>query len=226
VRYAWLVKPVLYVGNRNYSSWSLRPWLVLTWSGLDFETRVLPLGGPGYATRQMPSVLAVSPSGTVPVLHLGDDAVSDSLAIAEWAAEQVPRLWPADPTARLHARSAACEMHAGFGALRASLPCNIRRRASPRELDQPARRDLARVEELWTSLRARFGGGGAYLFGASPTVADAFFTPVATRLRTYGVTLASEAQRYADALLAEPAFRAWEAEGNAEPWTMPEWDTF
>src|SRR6185436_7519774 len=89
-----VVKPVLYVGNRNYSSWSLRPWLVLRWGGIDFETRVVKLGGPGYTRREVPSVLAVSPGGTVPVLHLGGDAIGDSLAISEWAAEQIPFLWP------------------------------------------------------------------------------------------------------------------------------------
>src|SRR4051812_26445765 len=174
------MKPILYVGNKNYSSWSLRPWLVLTWAGIEFETRVIPLGGPGYAKRQMPSVLAVSPSGTVPALRLGEDAIGDSLAISEWAAERAPELWPSDPTARLYARSAACEMHSGFAALRAKLPCNIRRRASRRTPDEPVRRDIARLEMLWTSLRGRFGGGGPYLFGFAPTIADAFFTPVAT----------------------------------------------
>ena len=154
----------------------------------------------------------MSPTGTVPALHVGGEVVPDSLAISEWAAEQAPQLWPSDPTARLHARAAACEMHAGFAALRAKLPCNIRRRTSPRELDEDTRRDVARVEALWTSLRARFGKGGAYLFGAAPTIPDAFFTPIVTRFRTYGISLSSEAQRYAEALLADPAFRAWEAE--------------
>ncbi|MDF2698091.1 MAG: Glutathione S-transferase [Labilithrix sp.] len=115
-------------------------------------------------------------------------------------------------------------MHSGFSALRANLTCNIRRRAAPRELAEDTRRDVARVEALWTSLRARFGGEGPFLFGATPTITDAFFTPVATRFRTYGVALSDEAQRYADALLSDAAFRAWEAEGNAEPWAMSEWD--
>ncbi len=218
------MKPVLYVGNRNYSSWSLRPWLVLTWAGIDFETKVIPLGGPGYRQRAMPSVLAVSPSGTVPALRVGGATIGDSLAISEWAAEKAPQLWPRDAVARMHARAAACEMHSGFGALRTSLTCNIRRRAGRRALNDETRRDVARLESLWTSLRARFGGEGPYLFGATPTIADAFFTPVATRMRTYDVELTASAQEYVDALLAEPAFRAWEAEGIAETWTMPEWD--
>jgi glutathione S-transferase len=220
------VKPVLYVGNRNYSSWSLRPWLVLTWGRIGFELRVIPLGGPGYTHRQMPSVLDVSPPGTVPVLHLGEDIIADSLAISEWAAEKTPALWPEDTIARAHARSAVCEIHSGFGALRGKLPCNIRRRANARELAPDTRREVARVEAIWTSLLVRFGGHGPYLFGAVPTIADAFFTPIATRFRTYSVTIGDRAQAYADALLANPAFRDWEQEGARETWAMAELDAF
>ena len=167
----------------------------------------------------------MSPSGTVPVLHLDGGVIGDSLAISEWAAERAPALWPEDPLARAHARSAACEMHSGFSALRAKLPCNIRRRAGSRELDDDVRRDVERVETIWTTSRERFGGAGPYLFGATPTVADAFFAPVATRFRTYGVKIGPEAQRYADALLANPAFRQWEEAAIGEQWTMPQWDS-
>jgi glutathione S-transferase len=219
------MKPILYVGNRNYSSWSLRPWLALSWAGIAFETRVVPLGGQGYASRQMPSVLAVHAAGTVPALHLGDDVIGDSLAISEWAAERVPSLWPGAELARALARSAACEMHSSFGALRANLVCNIRRRAEPRQLGDDVRRDVERIEAIWTSLRARFGAGGPYLFGENPTIADAFFTPVATRFRTYAVTIGVEAQRYADALLNNPAFLEWEAGAIAEEWLMAESDS-
>lgn len=216
---------VLYVGNQNYSSWSLRPWLALKWGGIAFETRVVPLGGPGYLKRQVAGVLAVNPSGTVPVLHASGAVIGDSLAISEWAAERTPSLWPLDPVARALARSAACEMHSGFGALRSALPCNIRRRAEPRALGEDVRRDVERMQQLWASLRARFGGAGPYLFGSSPTIADAFFTPVATRFRTYAVELRGDAQAYADALLANDAFREWERDGEREPFTMPEWDS-
>ncbi|HKQ68136.1 MAG TPA: glutathione S-transferase [Polyangiaceae bacterium] len=218
------MKPILYVGNQNYSSWSLRPWLVLEWAGIDFETRVIPLGGPGYLDRKVPAVLAISPTGSVPALHLGDDVIVDSLAISEWAAEQSPRVWPRDPRARAYARAAACEMHAGFAALRNACPCNIRRRAEKRTLSAEVRRDVERIESIWTTLQARFGGGGPYLFGEEPTIADAFFTPVATRFRTYAVELGAESQKYADALLANPAFRRWEAAGIAETWTIPTTD--
>ena len=219
------MKPILYVGNRNYSSWSMRPWLALTWGGIDFETRVVPLGGHGYASRQMPSVLAVYPAGTVPVLHVGDDVIGDSLAISEWAAERAPALWPEASVARAQARSAVCEMHSSFAALRATLVCNIRRRAEPRSLGEEVRRDVARIEAIWTSLRARFGAGGPYLFGDRPTIADAFFTPVATRFRTYAVKIGAEAQRYADVLLKNPAFLEWEAGAVAEEWVMAESDS-
>lgn len=218
------VKPVLYVGNKNYSSWSLRPWLVLTWAGLDFETRVVKLGGEGYLKRKVPGVLAISPSGTVPALHVGGDVIGDSLAISEWAAEHVPSLWPADPLVRAHARSAACEMHSSFGALRSAMPCNIRRRTQAKPTNEDVLSDIARVQQIWTTLRARFGAGGAYLFGKEPCIADAFYTPVATRFRTYGVKLEPDAQRYADTLLSNDAFRVWEAEAVAEPFGMPEWD--
>jgi glutathione S-transferase len=219
------VKPILYVGNRNYSSWSLRPWLVLTWGGIDFETRVVPLGGPRYLKREIPEVLAVSPAGTVPALHLGTEIIGDSLAISEWAAEQAPALWPRDATARAHARSVACEVHSSFGALRSSLPCNIRRRAAPRHLGEEVLRDVQRIDAIWTSVSARFGCEGPYLFGTAPTIADAFFTPIATRFRTYAVETSAEAQRYADALLANPRFLEWEEEGNREPWAMTQWDS-
>jgi glutathione S-transferase len=219
------MKRVLYVGNQNYSSWSMRPWLVLSWGKIDFETRVLPLGGTGYGAKQMPTVLAVSPTGTVPALNLDGDVITDSLAISEWAAERVPTLWPVDERARAHARAATCEMHSGFGALRSHLPCNIRRRAEPRERTADIQRDIARIDALWTGLHARFAAGGPYLFGATPTIVDAFFTPVATRFRTYAVPLSHEAQRYADTLLANEAFRTWEAQAVRETWTMPEWDS-
>jgi glutathione S-transferase len=217
------VTPILYIGNRNYSSWSLRPWLVLRWSDTEFETRVVQLGGPGYGDKQVPAVLAISPTGTVPALHIGSEVVVDSLAISEWAAEQDRSLWPADPVARAYARSAVCEMHSGFSAIRSQMPCNIRRRTPAREWNPDVCRELARIESLWTQLRTRFGSSGPYLFGGR-SIADAFFAPVATRLRTYSIKLGSEAQSYADTLLADTAFREWEGLAVQEAWTMPQWD--
>lgn len=212
---------VLYIGNKNYSSWSLRPWLVLTWAGIRFEERVIPLGGPGYGKSQIAAVLAVSPSGRVPALEVEGLTIWDSLAIAEWAAEQAPeaRLWPEDPATRAICRAVTCEMHSSFGAIRRDLSMNIRRRTTPRDWPEDTRADLVRVEALWQSTRARYGAGGPFLFGAR-TIADAFYAPVAARLRTYGVPLQPVSQAYAAAIFADPAFRAWEAAAEAEPWTI------
>lgn len=217
--------PVLYIGNKNYSSWSLRPWLALTWAGIAFEERVIPLGGPGYGRGRIPEIRAVSPTGRVPALDLGELVIWDSLSICEWAAETAPSagLWPADARARAICRSVTCEMHAGFGALRRDLSMNLRRRTAPKQWASDTADDLARVDELWRTTRARWGQGGPFLFGAR-TIADAFYAPVVTRLRTYGVPLSPDAAAYSEAVLADPAFRAWEAAAEAEPWTMPSID--
>jgi glutathione S-transferase len=216
------MKATLYIGNKNYSSWSMRPWLVLTWAGIPFVEHVLPLGGPGYGQSKIPAVLAVSPSGRVPALSAGDVTIWDSLAIAEWAAEQAPsaRLWPQDATARAVARSVTCEMHSSFAALRRDLSMNVRRRAAPRPLPEETLADIARIEGLWGSARERYGGGGAFLFGAK-TIADAFFAPVATRFRSYGVAIAPGSTAYCEAIFADPAFRAWEDAAGRETWAIP-----
>jgi glutathione S-transferase len=216
------MKPILHLGNQNYSSWSMRPWLALTWGGVAFDAHVIPMGGEGYGKRQDPAIVAVSHSGNVPALQLGDVTIVDSLAICEWAAEQAPHLWPADALVRAQARAVTCEMHSGFADLRRALPCNIRRRAEARVLDPGALRDLAYLEALWS--RCLDASVGPYLFGATPTIADAFFAPVATRLRTYAVPVSGRSQAYADTLLANAAFRVWEAAALAEPWSMPHWD--
>ena len=216
------MKPLLYLGNQNYSSWSMRPWLALTWGGIPFDTHVIPMGGEGYGKRQSRSILDVSYSGNVPALHLNDVTIVDSLAICEWAAEQAPHLWPSDALVRAQARAVTCEMHAGFADLRRALPCNIRRRVAPRVLDDAASRDVAYLEWLWGRCLKAFAG--PYLFGNTPTIADAFFTPVATRFRTYGTLLSPVTQSYVDTLLANDAFRVWEAAALAEPWSMTHWD--
>lgn len=216
--------PVLSIGNKNYSSWSLRPWLALKWGNLPFEERVIQLGGEGYGRAKIPAIRAVSPSGRVPALEVSPELVIwDSLAICEWAAEQVPSLWPADATARAVARSVACEMHSGFGAIRRDLSMNLRRRTTPRPWGDDTRDELARIQDLWRTTRARFGGGGPFLFGVR-SIADAFFAPVVTRFRTYGVELTPESAAYSAAVLADPAFREWEKAAEAEEWTMPKID--
>lgn len=217
--------PVLYIGNKNYSSWSMRPWLALTWAGLAFEERVLPLGNVGYGKSKMPDILAASPSGRVPALDLGDGVtIWDSLAICEWAAEQAPQLWPQDPAARALARSAAAEMHAGFAALRREAPMNLRRRMkTPPVLSPDAQGDIERIEELFSMLRRKFPEGGPFLFGAR-SIADAFYAPLVSRFRTYAIPLSPLAQSYCSAVFADPAFRAWDEAAKTEPWTQPDID--
>lgn len=211
----------LYVGNRNYSSWSLRPWLLLRWSGLPFDTQLVRLDQPGYGRKAIAEVLAVSPNGCMPALHHDGLVVWDSLAIAEWAAERVAPgvLWPVDPQRRAQARSATCEMHSGFAGMRRDLSMNIHRRVQVPAATWPqdTRDDLARIEALWTGLRERHAGDGPFLFGTR-SIADAFFTPVATRLRTYGVGVGAVAQAYRDTLLADADFKAWEAEAVPDSW--------
>jgi len=215
-----MAAPLLFIGNKNYSSWSMRPWLALKWAGIAFDEQVIPLGGEGYGRSQIKEVVAVSPSGRVPSLHVADTVIYESLAICEWAAEQTPLLWPADPLVRAEARAVACEMHAGFAALRRDMSMNLRRRVDR----QPAwpddtRSDLDRLYALWGGLRARYGEGGPFLFGAR-TIADAMFAPVATRLRTYAVDAPEHAQAYCASIFADAAFQEWERAGVAEPWTI------
>lgn len=216
--------PTLFIGNKNYSSWSMRPWLALRWGNIPFNERVIQLGGEGYGKSQISDVLAVSPSGRVPVLHLNGVAINDSLAICEWAAERAPQLWPSDETTRALARSAAAEMHSGFASVRRDLSMNIRR-----QLDaQPAwaedtRADLTRLFELWSNARERNGAAGAYLFGAR-SIADAMFAPVASRLRTYKVSAPPIVRAYCETIFADDAFRDWEQGALAETWTISEAD--
>ena len=206
----------LFIGPRNYSSWSLRPWLVLKWAGILFEERLVDLDAPGYGERKIAAVAAVSPGGTVPALLHGELRLWDSLAISEWAAEQKPGvLWPKDAHTRALARAVTCEMHSGFGGVRRDLSMNIRRRCEAKDLPADTLRDIARIEEIWTEFRNAHRGAGVHLFGAR-SIADAFFTPVTTRFRTYGIRLGPVAQGYADTLLADAAFREWERLGEAE----------
>lgn len=216
-------RPVLYIGNKNYSSWSMRPWLALKWGGIDFEERVIALGGPGYGKSKIAEVLAVSPSGRVPSLQVDGVTIWDSLAICEWAAEKAPSLWPADANARAVARSAAAEMHSGFAALRRDGSMNVRRRAGKRDWPEDTRADVARLEELWLMLRAKYGAGGPFLFGQR-SIVDAMYAPVCTRLRTYDVAVGDVARAYCDAVFADDAFQEWERGAVAETWTIAQAD--
>lgn len=205
--------PVLYIGNRRYSSWSLRAWLVMKKSGLDFETRLIPLD----QSDTRAAISAVSPGGTVPVLHTEDGVIWDSLAIAEWAAERVPSLWPVHPGVRARARSAVSAMHAGFFALRETCPMDLGREMHGRELDDATLADIAAMQALWHEVASPYG---PWLFG-DWSIADAFFTPVATRFRTYGIALHAAAQDYCDALLSEPDFLDWQAGADLEDFPNP-----
>lgn len=206
----------LVIGDKNLSSWSMRPWLVLKRAGAEFTERLVRLNRP-----ETPAELALaSPSGLVPALTDGELRLWDSLAISEWAAERWPEagLWPADPTRRALARAAAAEMHAGFRSLRGELPMNLQLREH-RTLTPITEADIRRVVQLWTQLR-RGVEDGPFLCG-SWSIADAFFTPVATRFRSYGVRLSDygddgSAGAYAGALLAEPEFLEWERGALAE----------
>jgi len=212
------MKPRLYVGNCNYSSWSLRPWLALRWAGIDFDETSIDLDQPGYGESNIAAIRAISPTGKVPVLRIGGEAVWESIAIAEWAAEnsRTGPLLPADPLLRAQARAVVAEMHAGFGALRRDLPMNIRRRCRATGLPPETQTDIARVDALWSGLRERHAANGPYLFGPR-SFADAFYLPVATRFRTYAIALSPAAQAYCDTLFADAAFREWEARALAEP---------
>ncbi len=200
---------VLYIGNKNYSSWSLRPWALLTELGIPFEERLVPFE-PGGS----PSFKRFSPSGRVPCLVDGDTVIWDSLAITEYVGEEHPRVWPEDRRARAWARSAAAEMHSGFGELRSRCAMSVGVRVALHEVTPALRRDLDRMAALWQDGLRRFGG--PFLAGARFTAADAFFAPVAFRAQTYGLTLGAEPDAYASRLLALPSLRRWQAEGLAE----------
>jgi glutathione S-transferase len=213
-----MARPVLYIGNKNYSSWSMRPWLALKWGAIAFDEKIIPLGGEGYGQSQIKEVREVSPSGRVPALHIGNVVIYESLAICEWAAEQAPSLWPTDSLARADARAASSEMHAGFAAVRRDMSCNIRRRL-PSEPSWPAdtRTDVEQLYALWERVLKRYGG--PFLFGQR-SIADAMFAPVCTRLRTYAVTAPAFARAYCDTIFADAAFQEWERAGEAETWTI------
>jgi len=208
-------KPVLYLGNKRYSSWSLRAWLAMKMSRLTFDEVVIPLDTPEFAARIEP----LSPMRTVPVLHVGDDVIWDSVAICEWAAEQAPkaRLWPEAPEKRAVARSLVASMHAGFSALRTHAPMNLGRDAKPRGFPDDLRKDIDTIEMLWREHR---DPAGPYFFG-DWSIVDAFWTPVASRLRSYSIDVEPAAQAYVDVLLADPEFQNWRASALAETYENP-----
>jgi glutathione S-transferase len=211
----------LVIGNKNYSSWSLRGWLMARIAGIEFEEIMVPLDLPDTAA----SIKKHSPSGKVPALLHRGLAVWESLAIAEYLNDLKPEagLWPAAVAARAHARSVSAEMHAGFSELRGNMPMNIRASYPGKGMTPAVRADIERITGLWRDCRKRFAGAApkddGFLFGAIGA-ADAMFAPVVTRLRTFGVQLDSDAEAYCTAIMAYPAMKEWVEAAKHEPWLI------
>lgn len=203
---------VLITANRNYSSWSLRPWVLMRALDIPFADRIEPFTKPSnYAEFR-----SFSPTGQVPALIDGEQSLWDSLGIVLYLADRHPAVWPKDPAARAFAQCVATEMHSGFAALRSECTMNVGVRVKPLAPAALLARDVARVREIFETGLTRFGG--PWLAGAAFTAADAFFAPVAFRIRTYGLDLGPLAQRWVDQMLALPAMREWENEALAETW--------
>ena len=215
-------KPTLVIGNKNYSSWSLRPWRLMRHHGIAFDEVRLPLDTPEFAQ----DIARWSPSGRVPVMHRGDLVVWDSLAISEYVNETWldGRGWPADADARAVARAVSAEMHSGFQALRNALPLNCRRRAAATTISADVRADIDRITRIWRECRARYAAAGPYLFGGF-SIADAMYAPVVLRFRSYVVPLGDVERRYSETMLALPALGEWLAAAEAEGLPLPKYDT-
>ncbi|RDE06814.1 glutathione S-transferase family protein [Sphingomonas aracearum] len=214
----------LIIGNKAYSSWSLRGWLAVRQSGLPFEEVVVPLYDEEWDRRRQGDEFAPS-SGKVPILWDGDAVVWDSLAIVEYLAEKSDRrlFWPDDDAARAMARSMAAEMHSGFTALRRKHSMNIRQVYSPRQPDEDVLADLTRIIELWAQARARWGNGGDFLFGAFGA-ADIMFAPVVTRIVTYSLPAPRFALAYMQSVLSHPFLQDWIAAAQAEDWVIEKYE--
>jgi glutathione S-transferase len=209
----------LVIGNKNYSSWSMRPWIALKATGIAFDETLIPIYVPGSKEK----ILAVSPAGKVPVLIDGDVHVWESLAILDYLAERFPQagLWPADQAARAHARAVSAEMHAGFVPLRRHCPMNMWRPVKQRDLPPDVVVNVQRIDALWTDCRRRFGTGGPFLFGAFGAV-DAMYAPIVSRFHTYAVEVSEAARDYMQAVMALPAWAEWRAAALKETWLLAE----
>jgi glutathione S-transferase len=205
----------LIIGNKNYSSWSFRPWIAMKATGIAFEETVISLEAEDFKAR----LLALSGAGKVPLLLDGDVRIWESLAILEYLAEKFPqaRLWPDNAAARAQARAVASEMHAGFVPLRRQLPMNMWRPVKARALDTEGAANIARINEIFSASLAKFGG--PFLFG-SFGAADAMFAPVVSRFHTYAVEVGAKARSYMNAVMALPAWREWRAAALCEPWVL------
>ncbi|WP_372426499.1 glutathione S-transferase family protein [Salinarimonas chemoclinalis] len=208
----------LLIGNKLYSSWSLRPWILMRHLGLDFEEVLVPLDRPDTKAR----ILAHSPAGKVPVLVDGGATVWESLAIIDYLADLFPEseIWPREDLARAYARSIAAEMHAGFQPLRAALPMNLGRRYAHRDRGPDVAANVARVVAIWREARERFGSGGPFLFGERFGAADAMYAPVVTRLDGYSWPVDADTRAYMEAVLTLPAFVEWREAALDEEWVL------
>jgi glutathione S-transferase len=212
----------LIIGNKNYSSWSLRAWLPLKQCGVPFDEEVVPLREADTET----AIKRHSPSGKLPALEVGEDlVVLESLAIGEYLADRFPaaKLWPAERPARALARAVSAEMHAGFTELRKAVPFNCRHPAKPKSLTDGVQADIARLSQIWSECRSRFGADGVLLFGHF-TIADAMFAPEVIRIAGTGTPLPETAKAYVDAVMALPAIAEWQTAAAAEPWLIPEFE--
>lgn len=209
----------LVIGNKNYSSWSFRPWIAMRVAGIAFDEVVISLDAEDFKAR----VSKHSGTGKVPVLIDGPVQVWESLAILEYLAEKFPasKLWPADAAARAHARAISSEMHAGFLPLRRACPMNMGRPVKRLVLNADVAANVARIDAMWTDCRSRFGAGGPFLFGAF-TASDAMYAPVVSRIHTYGISVSEGARAYMTAMMALPAWGEWLSAALKEPWVLPE----
>ncbi|HXX51793.1 MAG TPA: glutathione S-transferase family protein [Xanthobacteraceae bacterium] len=209
----------LTIGNKNYSSWSFRPWLAMKAAGIPFDETVISLDASDFKAR----VTVPGGSGRVPVLIDGEIQIWESLAILEYLAEKFPTagLWPKDTAARARARAIACEMHAGFLPLRRRLPMNVARPVKTRTLDDDAAANVARVDSIWSECRGKFGTDGPFLFGPFGAV-DAMYAPVVWRFHTYAIEVSATARSYMQAMMALPAWNEWRAAARRESWVLPQ----
>jgi glutathione S-transferase len=211
----------LFIGNKLYSSWSLRPWILMKALNLPFQETVIPLS----TSETVGLIRAEGAAGKVPILKDGDVTVWESLAIMEYVHDRFPEagVWPQEIKARTHARVISNEMHAGFQALRQACPMNLGAKLAFKAYSDDVSANVARVEDIWADARGRFGAGGSFLFGQF-SAADAMYAPIVTRLYSYGWPVAPQSRVYMDAVLAHPAFVAWRDAALVEPWYLPHYE--
>jgi glutathione S-transferase len=218
-----MAKPLLIIGNKNYSSWSLRPYMALAGAGIEFDEKLIPFGQPIGNPKFAKAIAKYSKAGLVPVLQHNGLTIWDTLAIMEYIAETWPtkNLWPKNKAVRAMARSMCAEMHSGFRNLRSACPMNLRRAPKPVPMNDGILKDVARIEFLWAQARKVHGKGGPFLFGKFSN-ADAMFAPIATRLETFAIPVSKTTRTYMDAVLKTSAFQTWKTAALKEKWLVAE----